>query len=202
MDQYVVPYLISSHPGSTLADAVALAESVRDMGYMPEQVQDFYPTPSTVSTCMYYTGVDPRTMKPVYVPDSFHEKAMQRALIQYRDPKNYELVKEALIRAGREDLIGYDRKHCLIPPRPMKKDGRKSGTDHSKSGTEGRKSGMKKAEGRRDSRERTEKDGGRRHGTAKAAGRMPDQDREKKGEMYGKAGHGKNMSRTGKMRRV
>ncbi len=117
LKQYVVPYLISSHPGSTLKDAVALAESVRDMGYMPEQVQDFYPTPSTISTCMYYTGVDPRTMEPVYIPDSYHEKAMQRALIQYRKPENYKLVKEALLKTGREDLIGYDKKHCLIPPR-------------------------------------------------------------------------------------
>lgn len=120
MDQYVVPYLISSHPGSTLEDAVALAESIRDMGYMPEQVQDFYPTPSTISTCMYYTGVDPRTLKPVYVPQSYHEKAMQRALIQYRNPENYKLVREALLKAGREDLIGFDRKHCLIPPRQIK----------------------------------------------------------------------------------
>jgi uncharacterized radical SAM protein YgiQ len=116
LDQYVVPYLISSHPGSTLADAVMLAESVRDMGYMPEQVQDFYPTPSTISTCMYYTGVDPRTMEKVYVPRDPHEKAMQRALIQYRLPENRELVVEALRKAGREDLIGFDRKRCLIPP--------------------------------------------------------------------------------------
>ncbi len=114
--QYLVPYLMSSHPGSTLKEAVALAEYLRDLGYMPEQVQDFYPTPSTISTCMYYTGVDPRSMKPVYVPKNPHEKAMQRALIQYRNPKNYELVKEALIKAGREDLIGFD-KHCLIRPR-------------------------------------------------------------------------------------
>ena len=117
--QYIVPYLISSHPGSTLKDAVALAESVRDMGYMPEQVQDFYPTPSTISTVMYYTGVDPRTMKKVYIPDTYHEKAMQRALIQYRLPENYELVKEALLRTGRTDLIGFDKKKCLIPPRKM-----------------------------------------------------------------------------------
>ncbi len=117
MRQYLVPYLMSSHPGSTLASAVALAESLRDLGYMPEQVQDFYPTPSTLSTCMYYTGVDPRTMRPVYVPKSPHEKAMQRALIQYRNPKNYELVREALVRAGRTDLIGYG-KHCLIRPEP------------------------------------------------------------------------------------
>ena len=97
-----------------------LAEYVRDIGYMPEQVQDFYPTPSTISTCMYYTGLDPRTMQSVYVPRSAHEKAMQRALIQYRDPKNYDLVKEALHRAGREDLIGFDKK-CLIPPRKLSK---------------------------------------------------------------------------------
>ena len=118
-EQYLVPYLISSHPGSTLKDAIALAEAVRDMGYMPEQVQDFYPTPSTVSTCMYYTGLDPRTMKQVYVARDPKEKNMQRALIQYRKPENYELVKEALIKAGREDLIGFDRKKCLIPPRKL-----------------------------------------------------------------------------------
>lgn len=100
MKQYLVPYLMSSHPGSTMKEAIALAEYLRDLGYMPEQVQDFYPTPSTISTCMYYTGVDPRTMKPVYVPKSPHEKAMQRALIQYRNPKNYELVMEALKKKG------------------------------------------------------------------------------------------------------
>ncbi len=115
-DQYLVPYLMSSHPGSSLKEAVELAEYLRDLGYMPEQVQDFYPTPSTISTCMYYTGVDPRTMQPVYVPVSPHEKAMQRALIQYRNPKLYDLVEEALQKAGRTDLIGYDKK-CLIRPR-------------------------------------------------------------------------------------
>ena len=113
MKQFVVPYLMSSHPGSTMKEAVELAEYVRDMGYMPEQVQDFYPTPATISTCIYYTGIDPRTMKHVYVPKSPHEKAMQRALIQYRNPKNYDLVKEALIKAHREDLIGNGPK-CLI----------------------------------------------------------------------------------------
>ena len=115
MDQYLVPYLMSSHPGSTLKEAVELAEYLRDLGYMPEQVQDFYPTPSTLSTCMYYTGVDPRNMKPVYVPRDPHEKAMQRALIQYRDPRNRNLVREALEKTGRTDLIGYGR-HCLIHP--------------------------------------------------------------------------------------
>ena len=126
MKQYVVPYLMSSHPGSTLKEAVKLAEYLRDLGYMPEQVQDFYPTPSTISTVMYYTGLDPRTMEPVYVPTNPHEKAMQRALIQYRDPKNYALVREALEKAGRQDLIGFGRE-CLIRPYPPKKDAGKSG---------------------------------------------------------------------------
>ena len=116
MKQYLVPYLMSSHPGSGLSEAVELAEYLRDLGYMPEQVQDFYPTPSTISTCMYYTGYDPRTMEKVYVPVNPHEKAMQRALIQYRNPKNYELVSEALRLAGRTDLIGFDKK-CLIRPK-------------------------------------------------------------------------------------
>ena len=117
-NQFLVPYLMSSHPGSTLKEAVELAEYLRDLGYMPEQVQDFYPTPSTISTVMYYTGLDPRDMKPVYVCRNPHEKAMQRALIQYRNPKNYDLVYEALKEAGRMDLIGFDKK-CLIRPRKM-----------------------------------------------------------------------------------
>lgn len=120
-EQYLVPYLMSSHPGSTMREAIELAEYLRDLGYMPEQVQDFYPTPSTISTCMYYTGVDPRTMKPVYVPKDPHEKAIQRALIQYRNPKNYGLVMEALKQEDRMDLVGFD-KHCLIRPRQMKRD--------------------------------------------------------------------------------
>lgn len=118
MKQYLVPYLMSSHPGSTLKEAVELAEYIRDLGYMPQQVQDFYPTPSTMSTCMYYTGVNPATLEPVYVTHNPHEKAMQRALIQYRNPENYDLVKEALLKAHREDLIGFDEK-CLIPPRKL-----------------------------------------------------------------------------------
>lgn len=125
MKQYLVPYLMSSHPGSTLKEAVELAEYLRDLGYMPQQVQDFYPTPSTISTCMYYTELDPRTMKKVYVPKNPHEKAMQRALIQYKNPKNYDLVHEALVKAGREDLIGFDKK-CLIKPRKMSADKRKN----------------------------------------------------------------------------
>lgn len=120
LKQYAVPYLMSSHPGSTLDEAIELAEYCRDLGYMPEQVQDFYPTPSTISTVMYCSGVDPRTMESVYVPKSPHEKALQRALIQYRDPKNRSLVMEALKRAGRMDLIGFGP-NCLI--RPGKKKG-------------------------------------------------------------------------------
>ena len=121
-NQYLVPYLMSSHPGSTLKEAIELAEYIREMGYNPEQVQDFYPTPSTLSTVMYYTGLDPRTMDKVYVPTDPHEKAMQRALIQYRNPKNYYLVREALIAAHREDLIGSGPK-CLIRAIPPKAGG-------------------------------------------------------------------------------
>lgn len=135
--QYLVPYLMSSHPGSTLKEAVALAEYIRDLGYMPQQVQDFYPTPSTLSTVMYYTGIDPRDMSKVYVVKNPHEKAMQRALIQYRSPENYQLVKEALHLAHREDLIGFDSK-CLIPPRPMKYGNAvQNGTKNKKSGKNG-----------------------------------------------------------------
>lgn len=122
MNQYLVPYLMSSHPGSTLKEAIELAEYIREMGYNPEQVQDFYPTPSTLSTVMYYTGLDPRTMEKVYVPTDPHEKAMQRALIQYRNPKNYYLVREALLKAHREDLIGSGPK-CLIRAVPPKSGG-------------------------------------------------------------------------------
>ena len=137
-EQYLVPYLMSSHPGSTLKDAVELAEYCRDLGYMPEQVQDFYPTPSTLSTCMYYTGVDPRTMQKVYVPKSPHEKAMQRALIQYRNPELYDLVIEALHKAGRSDLIGFGPK-CLVRPRQMRGSGndKKAGRKESKKGSKG-----------------------------------------------------------------
>ncbi len=150
-EQYLVPYLMSSHPGSTLKEAIELAEYLRDLGYMPEQVQDFYPTPSTISTCMYYTGLDPRTMEPVHITSNPHEKAMQRALIQYRNPKNYDLVYEALVKAGREDLIGFDKK-CLIKPRRFatgasveKHDaGRKGGTV----GVKSTKSGVKTSVGK------------------------------------------------------
>ena len=142
-EQFVVPYLMSSHPGSTMKEAIELAEYIRDLGYMPEQVQDFYPTPSTLSTCMYYTGLDPRTMEKVYTPVSPHEKAMQRALIQYRNPENYELVKEALLKNHREDLIGFDR-HCLIPPRPMKNGYHTGGTNQGNSKQGSPKQGSQK----------------------------------------------------------
>ena len=137
-EQYLVPYLMSSHPGSTLKEAVELAEYCRDLGYMPEQVQDFYPTPSTLSTCMYYTGVDPRTMQKVYVPKSPHEKAMQRALIQSRNPELYDLVIEALHKAGRSDLIGFGPK-CLVRPRQMRGSGndKKAGRKEPKKGSKG-----------------------------------------------------------------
>jgi uncharacterized radical SAM protein YgiQ len=113
--QFLVPYLMSSHPGATLEDAIELAEYLRDIHYQPEQVQDFYPTPGTLSTTMFYTGLNPITMKEVYIPKSKTEKAMQRALLQYRAPRNYELVRAALIQAGREDLIGFGPR-CLIKP--------------------------------------------------------------------------------------
>ncbi len=137
MNQFVVPYLMSSHPGSTLKEAIALAEYLHAHHLNPEQVSDFYPTPSTISTVMYYTGLDPRTMEPVYVATNPHEKAMQRALIQYRNPKNYDLVHEALTRAGRTELIGYD-KACLIRPR---------GSGPSGQGGHSSRSGGKKSPG-------------------------------------------------------
>ncbi len=146
LQQYMLPYLMSSHPGSTLKEAIELAEYIRDLGYMPEQVQDFYPTPSTLSTVMYYTGVDPRTMEKVYVPHSFHEKAMQRALIQYRKPENYELVKEALRKAGRQDLIGFDRKKCLIAPRKLER----KQEDSKKGRPDGRSRGEKSENRKKD----------------------------------------------------
>ncbi|MBQ5417637.1 MAG: YgiQ family radical SAM protein [Oscillospiraceae bacterium] len=146
-EQYVVPYLMSSHPGSTMKCAIELAEHIRDMGYIPEQVQDFYPTPSTISTVMYYTGVDPRNMNTVYVPKDPQEKAMQRALIQYKKPENYELVKKALLMEHRGDLIGYSPR-CLIPPRPYAdrtkatptaSAGKKAAPRRNTNGTNGRK---------------------------------------------------------------
>lgn len=157
LDQYLVPYLMSSHPGSTLWSAIELAEYLRDLGHMPEQVQDFYPTPGTLSTCIYYTEMDPRTMEPVYVPKTAHEKVMQRALIQYRKPQNYNLVYEALVKGEREDLIGYG-KNCLIRPRhegqSFKKDKQK---DYKKKGQDTRKSQSKKEKNDRGSRQDNKK---------------------------------------------
>ena len=123
-EQYLVPYLMSSHPGCTLADAVHLAQWLNAEGRQPEQVQDFYPTPGTLSTCMYYTGIDPRTMKPVFVPRQPHEKAMQRALMQWKRPEKRPLALEALRLAGREDLIGYG-KGCLLRPEKASGTGRR-----------------------------------------------------------------------------
>ena len=164
-NQFLVPYLMSSHPGSTLKEAVELAEYLRDLGYMPEQVQDFYPTPSTVSTVMYYTGLDPRDMKPVYVCKNPHEKAMQRALIQYRNPNNYELVKEALIKAGREDLIGFDKK-CLIRPRRIASEFDKVGKN--KTGTDKKTRTDKNSDHKKVSKQVNDKNlGSQKNGTKK-----------------------------------
>ncbi len=129
-EQYLVPYFMSSHPGCTLQDAVILAEYIRDIGYNPEQVQDFIPTPGSMATAMYYSGYDPRTMEPVYVPRDPNEKAMQRALMQYRNPKNYDLVYEALVKAGRQDLIGFGAKCLIRPQKPKEKP--KSGKENKK----------------------------------------------------------------------
>lgn len=153
--QYLVPYLMSSHPGSGLKEAIALAEYVRDLGYMPEQVQDYYPTPGTISTCMYYTGLDPRTMEPVYVPVSLKEKQMQRALIQYRNPENYELVKKALLKAGRNDLIGYGEK-CLIRPRPGKEGASDRDSNRKRGHRGGQTQGSYHAKGKADHRKNGE----------------------------------------------
>ena len=141
---------MSSHPGSTLKEAIELAEYLRDLGYMPEQVQDFYPTPSTLSTVMYYSGIDPRNGRPVYVCRNPHEKAMQRALIQYRNPANYDLVVEALQKAGRTDLIGYDAK-CLIRPRNARPGNRLSGG----SKPDGNGKGQKEKQGKKTARKKT-----------------------------------------------
>ena len=153
MEQYLVPYLMSSHPGSDLDAAIELAEYLRDIHHMPEQVQDFYPTPGTLSTAMYYTEKDPRTGEKVYVPKSPHEKAMQRALMQYRLPQNYDLVMEALKKAGRQDLIGFD-KHCLIRPRQMQRDFQYKGGKPS-AGKGGQKGGGKGGDQKKTAKKKT-----------------------------------------------
>jgi uncharacterized radical SAM protein YgiQ len=142
-EQYLVPYLMSSHPGSTLKEAVELALFLKENNIRPEQVQDFYPTPGTISTCMFYTGLDPYTMKPVYVPRSAEEKAMQRVLLQYFKPQNKEIVIKALIKAGRRDLIGQG-KNCLVEPDIKEKQITKQGKDNRKWRKDGQNSGRRK----------------------------------------------------------
>ena len=156
--QYLVPYLISSHPGSTLDDAIALAEYLNRTGRQPEQVQDFYPTPGTLSTCMYHTGIDPRTMKPVYVPKTAKEKAMQRALLQWKRPENRPLVREALRQAGRTDLIGYG-KQCLIrPERPARETNtRENGSARKRNAERTAAAGRKRDPGGAGGKTKTEK---------------------------------------------
>ena len=161
-EQYLVPYLMSSHPGSTLNDAIELALCLKRDHYAPEQVQDYYPTPGTASTVMYYTGINPLDMKPVYVATDYHEKQLQRALLQYNRPQNADLVREALQKAGREDLIGYGEE-CLVRPaggkaqysgRPAPKSGdrpknqsktAKSSNSGAKNGSYGAKAAISKA---------------------------------------------------------
>ncbi len=140
-EQYAVPYLMSSHPGSTLKDAIKLAEYLNRHKLSPEQVQDFYPTPGSISTCMYYTGLDPRTMKSVYVATDYKEKQMQRALLQFRDPKNYQLIYSALKKAGRLDLVGYGPECLIKPPKGENKNGNNSKRKNSISKNKGKSQG-------------------------------------------------------------
>ncbi|MDK0697098.1 YgiQ family radical SAM protein [Clostridium perfringens] len=146
--QFIIPYLMSSHPGCKLEDAIMLAEYLRDINYQPEQVQDFYPTPGTLSTTMFYTGLDPLTMEEVYIPRSKEEKAMQRALLQFKNPKNYNIVYDALVKAGREDLIGNGPK-CLI----RDKNSFGKGNNHSNYKISGRKNKNENS-GRRESEDK------------------------------------------------
>ena len=211
MDQYIVPYLMSSHPGSKLKDAIALAEYLRNLGYMPEQVQDFYPTPGTVSTCMYYTGIDPLTMTEVYVAREPHEKALQRALIQYRDPKNYDLVKEALLREGREDLIGFE-KECLIPPRKnagyqgaiaRKQEGKKNKTAKDsgrKANTGSQKHAGKNMENSNHRNQTTQNEKTDKYKNSQAAGKNQSKGRSVTKETNRNGKQNKNHSSSGKRR--
>ena len=164
LKQYLVPYLMSSHPGSTINDAVLLAEYLNANKINPQQVQDFYPTPGTVSTCMYYTELDPFTMEKVYIPKTPKEKAMQRALLQFKNPENYKLVREALITAGREDLIGRGP-GCLIPPYQQRKEEMKNGKT-----TDGQRS-VRQNKGRNENRGRKPQKGGNKPGTRSNTGR-------------------------------
>lgn len=158
LKQYLVPYLMSSHPGSTVRDAIRLAEYLSRNKINPQQVQDFYPTPGTISTCMFYTGLDPFTMKKVYVPRSPKEKAMQRALLQFKKPENYNIVREALETYGRTDLIGY-RPGCLIPPENKKK-----GDNNNGNVTKGKR-GLGQNKGRDEKRSGKSKETGNKSGT-------------------------------------
>ena len=190
-EQYLVPYLMSSHPGCTLQDAVALAEFLHSTGHQPQQVQDFYPTPGTLSTCMYYTGIDPRDMTPVYVATDPHEKALQRALLQWRKPEMRRLVVEALHRCGREDLIGYGP-HCLI--RPLH-----GGPARGKQAEEKRKGrGGRTASARKEApgSGRGGKDGRTAKGAANGKGQGPGRTQKGKGPQSGAARSGKFSART------
>lgn len=175
-EQYILPYFMSSHPGCSLEDAVRLAEYIRDMGFIPEQAQDFYPTPSTVSTCMYYTGINPLTGEKLHIPRGTREKAMQRALIQYRLPENYELVKEALLLCGRRDLIGYGPK-CLIRPKRPEASRRQEQEDEAgrqaKSGGRTQNAGRRMADGgkRNSGKARPSGEQTRQSGKARMSGR-------------------------------
>ena len=148
MKQFMIPYFISSHPGSTLSDAVDLAVHLKRNGFVPDQVQDFYPTPGTLATCMYYTGLDPLTGESVYIPDSIEEKRMQRALLHFNKPENYELVYKALQKTGRHDLIGFGH-DSLIRPRSARKQEETEGGKKSRVGsgskTDKKRNGMKTA---------------------------------------------------------
>ena len=186
-EQYVVPYLMSSHPGSTLAEAVELAEFCRDMGFNPEQVQDFYPTPGSLATAMYFTGVDPRTMKPVYVARSPHEKALQRALVQYRNPRNADLVREALRRAGRGNLIGFD-KQCLVRPESASRD------QQGKAGASGSKGKRRKASASDSKRQSGKASASDSQGKRKKAGGSDSQGHSNPSGFKGKGQRGKAMA--------
>lgn len=148
MNQFLVPYLMSSHPGATLADAIAMAQWINKTGRQPEQVQDFYPTPGTLATGMYYTGLDPRTMKPIYVPKTPHEKELQRALLQWKRPEKRRLVLEALQREGREDLIGYGPDCLLRPNRPGKPQAAQTAQSGKPSKAQGRGKAPAKSQGK------------------------------------------------------
>ncbi|MPL90674.1 hypothetical protein SDC9_36729 [bioreactor metagenome] len=189
-EQYLVPYLISSHPGCTLKDAVELAVWLNKTGRQPEQVQDFYPTPGTLSTCMYYTGLDPRTMEPVYVPKSAGEKAMQRALMQWKRPEKRAIVLEALRKAGRSDLIGYGRDCLVRPSRPQNEEAK----PYRKAAGAGKKTpnGEEKQKGRRREKGGVKTDARKR----KTAGTQEDRSRGKSGAQSEKRS-GKNGADAG-----